>query len=469
MDQKAGTSALKPVLGFRDLVLFYLVAIFGVRLIPNAASAGPSIILIIILVLIIYFIPLALTVSNLSMRYPEEGGIYVWTKTAFGDFHGYLTAWTYWTSNLAFFPSMLLFASSQLAFIIPGLGFLAQNQVYLAITSITLISAVLVLNIRGLKVSTRLNNISGIVRFITVALMIIIGIISLIQFGPATNFELSNWMPRINSIKDLVFISTVVYLFAGLEGGSILGEEIHNAEKTIPRAIIVSGFLITIMYILASGSLLTAIPAERLTALQGFTDSIGFSTFKIGGEGLAEFSTSLISLLLVIMLLGGVSVWLAASARLPFVVGLDSYLPPSFGKLHKTYNTPYVSLISLVAVTIFFIILSSLGGTAEQAYQILISLEIVIFLIPNLYMFAAAVKLEWDNRTKKKVNLPGGSFNAIAAGMMGLIVTLIAIILALVPGEEVEDPLNFYLTVGGSLIFNLAVGVGIYLWSKRKY
>ena len=104
MEQKAGTSALKPVLGFRDLVLFYLVAIFGVRLIPNAASAGPSIILIIILVLIIYFIPLALAVSSLSMRYPEEGGIYVWTKTAFGDFHGYVAAWTYWTSNLAFFP-----------------------------------------------------------------------------------------------------------------------------------------------------------------------------------------------------------------------------------------------------------------------------------------------------------------------------------------------------------------------------
>ena len=84
-------------------------------------------------------------------------------------------------------------------------------------------------------------------------------------------------------------------------------------------------------------------------------------------------------------------------------------------------------------------------------------------------MFAAAVKLEWDNRFKNKVDLPGGSFNAIAAGITGFTVTLIATILALVPGEEVEDPLNFYLTVGGSLFFNLAVGIGIYLWAKRKY
>jgi amino acid transporter len=403
------------------------------------------------------------------MKYPDEGGIYIWTKTAFGDFHGYITAWTYWTANLAFFPSMLLFTSSQLAFIIPGFGFLAGNQVYLAITSITLISSVLVLNIIGLKSSTILNNISGITRFITVAFIIILGIISYVQFGSATTLDFSNWIPRINSIRDLVFISTVVYLFAGLEGGSILGEEIHNAKKTIPRAIIVSGFLITVMYILASLSLLVAIPSEQLTALQGFTDSISISTLRLGGEGLAGFSTSLISLFLVIMSLGGISVWLAASARLPFVVGLDSYLPPSFGKLHKRYNTPYVSLISLVAVTVFFIVLSSLGGKAEQAYQILISLEIVIFLIPNLYMFAAAVKLEWDKRFNRKVNLPGGSLNAVAAGIMGFIITLTATILALVPGEEVDDPVNFYLTVGGSLFFNLAVGIGIYLWAKRKY
>jgi glutamate:GABA antiporter len=469
MDQKAGTSALKPILGFRDLVLFYLVAIFGVRLLPNAASAGPSIIFIIALVLIIYFIPLGLTVSNLSMRYPEEGGIYIWTKTAFGDFHGYITAWTYWTANLAFFPSMLLFTSSQLASIIPAFGFLGQNQVFLAITSILLISLVLLLNIIGLKSSTILNNISGITRFITVGFIIIVGIISFAQFGSATNLEFSNWIPRVNSIKDLIFISTVVYLFAGLEGGSIIGEEIHNARKNIPRAIVASGFLITIMYILASLSLIVAIPSEQLTALQGFTDSVHISTFRLGGEGFAEFSTSLVSLFLVIISLGGISVWLAASARLPFVVGLDSYLPPSFGKLHKKYNTPYISLISLVTVTVFFIILSSLGGKAEQAYQILISLEIVIFLIPNLYMFAAAIKIEWSNRFKKKVNLPGGSTNAIAAGILGLTITLIATILALVPGEEVDDPVNFYITVGGSLFFNLAVGIGIYLWAKRKY
>ena len=108
------TTGLKPVLGFRDLVFFYVVAVFGIRLLPAAAAAGPSIIVFIIISLAIFFIPLGLTVTDLAQRYPGEGGVYIWSKKAFGDFHGYVTAWTYWTSNLAFFPSVLLFASSQI-------------------------------------------------------------------------------------------------------------------------------------------------------------------------------------------------------------------------------------------------------------------------------------------------------------------------------------------------------------------
>ncbi len=114
------TTGLKPVLGYRDLVLFYLVAIFCIRLVPNSASAGPSVVMLIIISLIVYFVPLAFTVSDLSRRYPEEGGIYVWTKKTFGDFHGYIAAWTYWTTSLAFFPSLLLFSSSQIGLIVPG-------------------------------------------------------------------------------------------------------------------------------------------------------------------------------------------------------------------------------------------------------------------------------------------------------------------------------------------------------------
>lgn len=459
---------LKPVLSFRDLVFFYIVAIFGVRLLPAAAAAGPSIVFYFIISLAIFFIPLGLTVTDLSKRYPVEGGIYIWSKKAFGDFHGYITAWTYWTANLAFFPSILLFASSQVVFLFPGLDHLGNNSLFIGMLSVGIVLFILILNIIGLKTSTVFNNISGLATYASAVLIIVIGVISWIRFGPATDMSIQNWIPSMGDVKSLVFLSTVVYMFAGLESASMLGDEVHNASRTIPRAIVISGIIITCLYIFSTFSLMLAVPPDQLSDLTGTTNAVSIGAGNIGGNQLAVIATSLITILLILGTLGGVSVWLATTARLPFVVGLDRYLPSAFGKLHPRFGTPYVSLISLALVTIFFIMLSSLGEKAEQVYNILISLEIVTFLIPYLYMFASVVKFEADKKFKRKVDIPGGRKNAMAAGIVGFLVVTASLLLALVPGDDVEDPFTFYITISASLSFNMIVGIGLYLYAKRK-
>ena len=210
-------TGLKRVLGFRDLVIFYIVAIFGVRMLPIAASAGPSIVIYFIISLVIFFIPMGLTVTDLGKRYPEEGGIYIWSKNAFGDFHGYMTAWTYWTSNLAYFPSLLFFTSTQALLIIPVFKGHSGNGLVHSAISIGVILLILTLNIKGLKKSAVLNKISVSATYIVVASIIVVGIMSLFKFGSATDMSFSNWIPGISNIKDFVFLSTVVYMFAGLE------------------------------------------------------------------------------------------------------------------------------------------------------------------------------------------------------------------------------------------------------------
>ena len=107
----------KRVLGFRDLVMFYVVTTLSLRWIPVAASIGPSSIAIWVIGLLTIFIPLALCVMELASRYPQEGGMYLWTKRAFGDFPAFLTGWIYWTSNLPYFPAVLYFAASNALYI----------------------------------------------------------------------------------------------------------------------------------------------------------------------------------------------------------------------------------------------------------------------------------------------------------------------------------------------------------------
>ena len=104
-------------MGFRDLLLFYLVTGFTVRWIGTAASAGPSAVVIWLIACLAFYIPLMFTVLELSSRYPNEGGCYVWSKRAFGDFAGFITGWTYWTCNLPYFPGLFYFTAAAALFI----------------------------------------------------------------------------------------------------------------------------------------------------------------------------------------------------------------------------------------------------------------------------------------------------------------------------------------------------------------
>src|ERR671933_2132999 len=104
-------SQLRRVLRFRDLLLFYIATTFSLRWVATAAAAGPSALVIWIVAALGLFVPLVFTVLELSSRYPEEGGIYVWSKRAFGPFAAFITGWTYWGSILPYFPRLLYSAA----------------------------------------------------------------------------------------------------------------------------------------------------------------------------------------------------------------------------------------------------------------------------------------------------------------------------------------------------------------------
>src|SRR5436190_5218862 len=108
---------LRRALTFRDLFLFYVVTGFSLRWVATAAEAGPSALVIWVIAALGLFVPLVFCVLELSSRYPEEGGIYVWTKRAFGPFSGFMTGWTYWATNLPYFPSLLYFTAGNALFV----------------------------------------------------------------------------------------------------------------------------------------------------------------------------------------------------------------------------------------------------------------------------------------------------------------------------------------------------------------
>jgi glutamate:GABA antiporter len=314
------TEKLKRALGIRDVFLFYIVSSLSLRWIATAAAAGQSAITVWVLGFCGFFLPLAGCVLELSSRYPQEGGLYIWTREAYGDFAGFMAAWTYWMSNLPYFGAVLYFAASSLLFATPRGAHLADTNSYFLIFTASALTIITVLNVVGLGVGKWLNNLGAVGMALPVLTLIALGVVSFSRFGSATHFSWSGFIPRVQ-VRDLIFWSTIFFAFSGCECASFMGDEIKNARRVLPRALVVAGAIITIGYIAGTFAMLVALPSSSISGLGGFMTAIDFLCRRLGLGALV----APIAILVGVSNVGAAAAYLSSTARLPFVVGINHY------------------------------------------------------------------------------------------------------------------------------------------------
>src|SRR5271156_1789563 len=168
---------LKRELGFRDVILFYIVSSLSLRWIATAAATGQSAITVWVLGFCGFFLPLAGCVLELSSRYPQEGGLYVWTREAYGEFAGFMAAWTYWMSNLPYLPAVLYFAASSLLFATPRAQHLANTNSYYLLFTVGMLAFITVLNVFGLGPGKWLNNLGAVGMALPVLILIALALL----------------------------------------------------------------------------------------------------------------------------------------------------------------------------------------------------------------------------------------------------------------------------------------------------
>src|SRR5262245_41237064 len=453
---------LRRVLTFRDLFLFYLVTSFSLRWIATAAAAGPSALVIWIIAALGLFVPLVFTVLELSSRYPEEGGVYVWSKRAFGPFAAFITGWTYWGSNLPYLPGLLYFAAANALFIGgPPWQAWSSNSMYFIVVSMAGLALTVTLNVVGLNVGKWLNNVGALASWVPAAALMTLGAISWSRFGSATPLDAHALVPS-TGMKDVIFWSTIAFAFGGVESASTMGDEIEDCRQTIPRSILAAGAVMTVLYILGTLSVLLAIPKEQVTGLQGIAQALQTMTARVGVAWLAPILAAFVTL----NALGGVGGWFAATARLPFVAGIDRFLPPAFGELHPTWRTPYVALLVQAAIAGLFVFLGQAGTSGRGAYDALVSMGLIAYFIP--FMFAAMIVLQREPAGPDVMRVPGGRPVAIALAAIGFIVTAISIVLACIPPDEEPNKMFAVVKVVGLSGILVAAGVVVYLLGRRR-
>ena len=451
-------------MGFRDLLLFYVVTGISLRWIATAAAAGPSSIVIWIGAWLTFYTPLALSVIELSSRYPHEGGLYVWSKRAFGDFSGFMAAWTYWTSNLPYFPAVLYFAASNMLYMRQAqwAHFSASTTFYIVFALLTLAAATL-LNVVGLDVGKWLHNVGAVAMWIPVLILIGMGLLAYHRFGSATTFTIHTMTPSVR-LNDIIFWSVLTFAFGGCETASFMGEEIKNARRTIPLALFCGGLTVAFCYIVGTVCVLLALPSSEVSSLQGLVQAIARTSDRVGLPGFLPVAAFLIALSNI----GAAGAYLAAVSRLPFVAGIDRYLPPSFGALHPRWGTPWVALLTQAVIGAIFIFLGQAGTSVKGAYDVLVSMGVITYFIPYLYLFASMLKLQSDPAGEDVIRVPGGKPVAYTLAIVGFVSTTFTIALSVLPPpDEPNKPLAVLKIVGGCGAL-LLIGVWLYWAGKRR-
>jgi len=457
------TPHLRRVLGKWDLVLLFVVAVFNLNVVPSIAANGGVTIWLWIISLILFFWPQGIAVIELAHRYPGEGGVYLWAKEVFGDFHGFLSGWCYWTNNMMYVPTIMLYFVGVSVFSLgPAHASLADSKSFALTASLVLLVILVVLNTVGLGVGKWINNIGGLGTFIAGGLLIGLGIIVCLRFG--TSITWADFQVPANPRFVLNSFGVICFGLVGLELASIMGDEIENPQKALPGAVAWGGVLSGALYVGATLTLLIAVSKDSINVLQGIVQAVSHMAARVGvGWIVAPFA-----FVLSLSIAGIASAWLGGSARIPFVAGLDCYMPSWLGKIHPRYATPYAALIVHATVSLILVVINFTftGAGVQETFQKLLSLAVVLQLIPFLYMFGGLLRIALSESFT-----PGrySKTTLIFAGVCGFITTSLGIGLAFFPAQQITSLFSYELWMfGGTLGFIGLAAFFFFIYGRRK-
>jgi amino acid transporter len=442
------TISIPRALGRWDLVLLKIVAIVNINNVPPTAVYGRTSLLLWALAFAAFFIPEAVAVLAFSRKYPGEGGIYLWTRREFGDAHGFLSGWCYWTNNLFYVPVLLVYMAGIFAFAggEANAGRLVDERWFVAAVAFGWLALIAVANIRGLGVGKWIQNIGAVGTALSVALVLLAA-----AAAWANGVSVDPPVSTGTSWEMATSFAVMCNAFVGIELASTMGDEIRDPGRDLRPAIFIAGGVSVLSYMLVTGAVLMLVPVADLGIIQGVMQAVSVGARETG----FAWMTGPLAILLGVSIGGAASAWFAGSSRIPFVAGLTNALPPALGRVHPRWQSPHVALTTCAALAACFTAVSLLGSTVAEAYQVLLKSAVVIQLIPFIYLFSGLTKVS-PLRSAARV-----------AGLVGLSATLIGIVAAFLPTSDIESVLLFEAKMLVGVIGPTAIGWFLFRRTQR--
>jgi len=446
MAVEKGAPRLPRTLGQRDLVLLKIVAIVNFSLIPAVSVYGRATLLVWLLAFGVFFVPSMVAVLSLARRYPGEGGVYLWARRQFGDLNGFLSGWCYWTNNLFYIPMQLVYIAGVAAFAGPDPKALGDNKGFVTAIALGWLVIATVANVYGLRFGKWLQNV-GAFSLMTLGVLIVLAAVSAWSSGVA---EQPPWVRDVDWSM-LPAFSVMCLAFVGIELASTMGDEIVRPERNLPRAAAIAGIVTLLAYLVVTAALLALVPWREIGVVQGLMQALQRGAARAGMGWLVAPA----GIFTALAIGGSAAAWFAGSSRIPFVAGVGQALPAWLGRVHPRWGSPYTAIIANGVLSGVLTGVALTGSTVTEAYQQLLNSTVVIQMIPFLYLFAGLMRLE------------GASGFSRAMGLLGLLATALATVIAFFPPQDVKNVLLFETKMIAGVSLTLALGL-IFYWRARS-
>ena len=394
---------------------------------PALAVFGLASISLYVVPAIVFLVPASLVSAELASGW--KGGVYNWVSQGISPAMGFGAVWCQFAQTTFYYPAVLAYVASTLAYVsTPGL---AHSGVYTAAVIIVLFWASVIAASRGIVAIDKLASWGILIgTLIPGFLLVVLAAIYLLQGGrAAAPLNGHHVLPPWHGLTSIVLIVNGFFTYAGVEVNAVHVDDLSDARREFPRAILLAVILILLVFIPPTLAISVAVPSQQISLTAGVMQA--FRTllhhFSIG------FLEPGVAIALMVASLSGLLDWLTGPSTGLVRIGRErGYLPPYFQQV----NANGVQLRILVAQGIVITaigLLYALVPTVSSAYWVFAALATEVYLIMYVLMFIAAVRLRL-NRPKHPRGYRAPALMTICT--VGVVASLAACTVGLLPPSQ---------------------------------
>jgi amino acid transporter len=379
---------LKRTLRRFDLIFFVVASILVIDTLSQVSAGGAETVTWTIVLAIAFVIPYALINTEMGTAFAQEGGPYVWMKLAWGRLLSGIGTTLYWVTNPFWIGGSLAFIATEAwstnLFEI-GTGS-AGDYIFKFIFIWICISAAII----SLSYGKWIPNIGAMVKVGLIAFFTLTVAIYGIDHG-VQSISAQDLSPSVAGFLGVVPL--LVFAFVGFELQNSASGEMEDPQRDVPRSVGLGGAIVALCYIVPILAIVLVLPAEEITGLGGFLDTVS-TVFGVYG-GAEGFMVDLATVAFLITLITSGSTWMIGSDRAQAVASYDGAFFPFFGEFHPKLGTPVrMNVFSGIVATIFMIVAVNLNTSSSAAtFAIVLTLAITTTLLSYLLIFPSVIRL----------------------------------------------------------------------------